>query len=588
MESSKVSTIKRMKERGVFNKYIEYINFPFYKNMVPGTQIDFEFPITVLVGKNGSGKSSSLHALYGSPYWYSCSDFWFSTEVDPIAESGGKNRFFYGYRENGKSEIQEVMKTRMHRGSKTKSDDPDYWETSRGIKKDGMLTTKRRSPVKRNVVYLDFRAEVSAFDKIFHFSKGNRNDKKELLRTRSKYLNRLFNDEPMRFPGRKDEDVGSVRALDKEYLEIIGNILGKEYVSIKVAEHSVFKITGTSIYVKTLISSKYSEANAGSGEVAVIQLVKAIQDAEDYSLVLLDEPEVSIHPGAQEKLKEYLLDSVIKKKIQIVISTHSPILVRDMPNETIKLYKTNVEGKFEVKSDVNYQEAFFDLEDSVLDKKVIFCEDYAARELILCILRGMEKEQYFDVEYNPGGEKTLLTKYVPSFTTQAQLMNKVYLFLDGDMQTDYIFKEENITVTQKVDSKYLKNCVENAYGVVIDVYIDGGDGASREDQKCEAYLKYLRYFNNNIFYLPNHTIPEVIILNGTFAKDNYGHILEQYDDINIENAKEIVINISQDSYGSSNHVEATISHLTYKWSLENSEEKQQLENSLIQIFEKDF
>lgn len=392
----------------------------------------------------------------------------------------------------------------------------------------------------------------------------------------------------MRFPGRKDEDVGSVRALDKEYLEIIGNILGKEYVSIKVAEHSVFKITGTSIYVKTLISSKYSEANAGSGEVAVIQLVKAIQDAEDYSLVLLDEPEVSIHPGAQEKLKEYLLDSVIKKKIQIVISTHSPILVRDMPNETIKLYKTNVEGKFEVKSDVNYQEAFFDLEDSVLDKKVIFCEDYAARELILCILRGMEKEQYFDVEYNPGGEKTLLTKYVPSFTTQAQLMNKVYLFLDGDMQTDYIFKEENITVTQKVDSKYLKNCVENAYGVVIDVYIDGGDGASREDQKCEAYLKYLRYFNNNIFYLPNHTIPEVIILNGTFAKDNYGHILEQYDDINIENAKEIVINISQDSYGSSNHVEATISHLTYKWSLENSEEKQQLENSLIQIFEKDF
>lgn len=86
-----------------------------------------------MVGKNGSGKSSTLHALYGAPHWKSCSDFWFSTEVDPIKETGGegKNRFFYGYREDKQSEVKEVMKTRMRRGSKTKEKDPDYWETSR-------------------------------------------------------------------------------------------------------------------------------------------------------------------------------------------------------------------------------------------------------------------------------------------------------------------------------------------------------------------------------------------------------------------------------------------------------------------------
>lgn len=58
----KISTISRMKERGVFNNYIEYMVFPYYKNLVPGTKIDFAFPLTVLVGKNGSGKSSTLHA----------------------------------------------------------------------------------------------------------------------------------------------------------------------------------------------------------------------------------------------------------------------------------------------------------------------------------------------------------------------------------------------------------------------------------------------------------------------------------------------------------------------------------------------
>lgn len=324
-----IDTIKNMKENGAFKKYIEYIVFPYYKNLVPGTKINLEFPITILVGKNGSGKSSTLHALYGAPYWKSCADFWFSTEVDPIEETGGegKNRFFYGYREDKQSEIKEVMKTRMRRGSKTKEEDPDYWETSKPIKKDGMTAQTRNDPVKKEVVYLDFRAEVSAFDKIFHFAKGDISGKKDLLRKRSKYLNRLFNGEAMRFPGAPDEKVGVVKELNDEMKKKISSILGKEYVSIKVAEHSLFKNPGTSIYVKTKLSSRYSEANAGSGEVAVIQLVKKIEEAQEYSLILLDEPEVSIHPGAQEKLKEYLLEVTKRKKLQVVISSHSPILI---------------------------------------------------------------------------------------------------------------------------------------------------------------------------------------------------------------------------------------------------------------------
>ena len=91
--------IQNMKERGCFRNYIEYIQFPFYKNLVRHTRINFVFPMTVLIGKNGGGKSSTLHALFGAPKGYTCGDFWFSTEVDPIAESGDKNRYFYGYKE---------------------------------------------------------------------------------------------------------------------------------------------------------------------------------------------------------------------------------------------------------------------------------------------------------------------------------------------------------------------------------------------------------------------------------------------------------------------------------------------------------
>ena len=93
----------------------------------------------------------------------------------------------------------------------------------------------------------------------------------------------------------------------------------------------------------------------------------------------------------------YLLDAIIRKKLQIVISTHSPILIKDMPNEAIKLYITNERGKFEVKGDINYQEAFFDLEESVDEKKIIFCEQI---QLFYYIIKYICRQEMAEIHYS--------------------------------------------------------------------------------------------------------------------------------------------------------------------------------------------
>ena len=581
-----IETLVKMKENGVFKNYIEYIDFPFYKNMVKRTRINFTFPLTVFVGKNGSGKSSALHALFGAPLGYTCGDFWFSTEVDPILESGDRNRFFYGYRKDRDSEIKEVMKTRMKRGSKTKKEDPDYWETCRPKLKDGMLNSSRANPVEKNVIYLDFRAEVSAFDKVFHFSKDNLDDRKQLLRNHSKYLSRLFHDEPMRFPGTADDKVGTAESLSEEEVAIISEILGKNYVEIRVAEHKLFKNHGASIYMKTKLSNRYSEANAGSGEVAVVQLVRQIQRAQQYSLVLLDEPEISIHPGAQEKLKKYLLKAIKDKKLQIVLSTHSPVFIENMPNSSIKLFTTNTEGKFFVKEDVHYQEAFFDIEDKVIDKKVLFCEDYAAKMIIEKTLKKINKEQYFEVIYLPGGEKTLINHYMTPFALNKQFQNNIFLILDGDMKRDYVFVEKELTLEQQNNPKYLLECVEKAYGMKLDVFPDGGKNGKRVDQECEAYISYLRYYKSNIFFLSERYIPEEILLMSDYVKDNYAEILEKYPNITSANAKGIVREISICDHDDEDHIKDTVSLLANKWSMENSEIKIRLIDDIDVIFGK--
>lgn len=581
-----VQVIKQMKENGAFKNYIEYIDFPFYKNLVPRSRINFEFPLTVLIGKNGGGKSSTLHALFGAPQGYTCSDFWFSTEVDPIAESGDRNRYFYGYRENKNTEIKEVMKTRMKRGSETKKEDPDYWETSRPRKKDGMKPSKRNSPVNKEVVYLDFRAEVSAFDKVFHFSKDKPEERKEQLRKKSVYLKRLLDGDAMRYKGVQDSKMGKMEILPVEMVKIISNILNKNYDEIRVADHRLFQNFGTSVFLKNKFISGYSEANAGSGEIAVIQLVRRIERAEDYSLVLLDEPEVSLHPGAQNNLKTYLINVIKRKKLQIIIASHAPALIEGLPISAIKLFRTNEYGKFYIEENVHYQEAFYDIENRVSDKKLIYCEDYAAQMLINKTLKWMGKEQFFEIIYYHGGEKTLINHYMTPVSLNENLSNQIFVILDGDMQTDYIFDENVLTKEEIENPKYLSECVKKAFGMELDVYPDGGDGDKRADQQCDEYLKYLRYYKSNVFYFPEKMIPEEILLQSKLVKYRYTPILEKYGEINAHNAKEIILDISMFEHGDDTHVKDIISMLANKWSLEDSVIKDILVKDLNKIFQR--
>lgn len=192
-----------------FMNYIKYIQFPKYKNLTENSKIEFEFPLTMLVGKNGTGKSSVLQAIYGCPQNKSTGDYWFSTDVDPIED--GRNKYFYGYQKDCETRIKEVIKKRQ---PSVKS--PDYWETDAldvkvGMKKDNNMDNEtRNNPVEKNVVYFDFRGELSAYDKYFHFYKSKPDRKvrmfeqknkesKEYIKKQSKLLNRAFKGEKVAY-----------------------------------------------------------------------------------------------------------------------------------------------------------------------------------------------------------------------------------------------------------------------------------------------------------------------------------------------------------------------------------------------------
>lgn len=595
---NKIDDIRNMKENGVFKNYIEYIQFPSYKNMERGTRINFSYPITVLIGKNGAGKSSTLHALYGSPKGKTCSDFWFSTDVDPIVDGDGdRARYFYGYKNDKNDPVKEVLMSRIKRsGTDKKKEDPDYWETDRPKARDGMLienqiegSSTRNKPVEKDVIYIDFRAEVSAFDKLLFFSNGDLADNKNRIRSRSKYLKRAFDEQPIKMPGNRSFRLSEpLEQLTPSVIKKVESILGKEYSKIKVLDHRIYGVNGTSVLFSISDDKGYSEANAGSGEIAVVQLVRKIEKAKDYTLVLLDEPEVSLHPAAQRHLQEYLIDVCYRKKLQIVISTHSPALIDNLPNDAIKLYQmVDDSKKFKVLEDISYEEAFYDVEEKVHDRKFIYCEDLSAKLLIEKVLKDMGIFELYSVMFFAGGESTLLKYYVPTIVNNEKLRGKVFCIIDGDKDNGYNIELEKVSRENDKSIEFWKTEAHNAFDMDINICVDGNSkGEHRDDQAIEQYRQCLQYYKNNIFYLPSKKIPEEIILKCRYVKKNYRDILEKHGNkIDAHNAKSIMYDICTKEYEvvDGGIYEANLRMILNKWAGEKNTEYRALEKILQTI-----
>ncbi|WP_051957563.1 ATP-dependent nuclease [Altibacter lentus] len=515
-----IETIKHIKSGNQFQRYIDFIQFPFYRNIEIDTRITFDFPLTVFIGQNGCGKSSCLHALYGAPDRYTPYKFWFDTKVDPVNyydEQRKRHSFWYSFQEG--KQTKEVIKARIKR-----QNDPNYWETSRPLAWAGMGTRSNRnerdSPIVKNVVYLDFRSELSAFDKYFYFGNlkfSRARNKQEYLRGRSSSLNKIFTGEKPIINSKTRALNDPLETLSANELKWISFVLGRQYVSGLSVLHELFRNEGYSVLFQTNFA-KYSEAVAGSGEIAVVRLVREVLAAESYSLILLDEPEVSLHPGAQTRLKLFLLNQIKSKKHQVVLTSHSPSIVKGLPKEAIKVFYQNPgNGRFLVKENLTPEEAFFYIEFPIENRKNIVVEDVLAQEIVSGVLSkmGEETENLFNVKFNPGGESVIKKDFITVFCREQNSQD--FVFFDGDQQPENSHLDWKTIPMADLTVENLKSKIREQTGEEIKFSVDGSQGAGNQPQQLELQKLFLDYYLSNVFYLPKQ-IPEDIIWNDVFAE----------------------------------------------------------------------
>jgi predicted ATPase len=505
-----------------FEPFIRYIRFPHFRNLRDGTHIALTHPVTALVGSNGTNKTAILRALQGCPDYYNVGQYWFSTSLDPISFSE-RHRFIYGYIAQSFGEMVEVLKLRVSR-----TDNPDYFEPSRPVERDGMQrmpdvpegqalpperSQTRWKAIAKEVIYLDFRSELSAYDKFFFHMPFTKNIstlllKKASIRRRAHHLGTsLATGRRKHTLYLRERIVEPARNATPKQLEAISEILGRRYSSVQLITHRYFDVEGTTVILKSA-DLTYSEAFAGSGEFAVAVLAIRVMEAPPRSLILLDEPEVSLHPGAQRRLMKFLADQALAQKHQVVISTHSPEIVRDLPPEAIKVFHSHpVDGKVDLLSQSSLpSEAFFRLGLPVTDLKTVYVEDPLAAAIVTAATRplGEAMNSQFSVQILPGGANSIQCRFIPGFALAGA--KNCMVFLDGDQRPDTALLDPTLIV----DSDVQKTAALILRGEP-HLSPNGANGKATEGEKNLQARKVLDWVFKYVDYLPGES-PDAFLL----------------------------------------------------------------------------
>lgn len=102
-------------------------------------------------------------------------------------------------------------------------------------------------------------------------------------------------------------------------------------------------------YVKLIFNdSTHNSDGAGEGFLSVFTIVDALFDSEKESMIVIDEPELSLHPALQKRLFNLLLE--YSRNRQIVIFTHSPFFInwKTLSNGTILARTTKQDDSIKI------------------------------------------------------------------------------------------------------------------------------------------------------------------------------------------------------------------------------------------------
>jgi predicted ATPase len=165
----------------------------------------------------------------------------------------------------------------------------------------------------------------------------------------------------------------SAKPFNQDQVQRFSAVMGRAYDSAKMALADIDDRREVPVISK--FNTAYSGFHQGSGETTIAELLRT--DLPRCALVLIDEIESSLHPRAQRRLVRDLAERCREREIQIILTTHSPYVLEELPFEAHKYILETKDSK-KVVSGVSPQFAMTKMDDEVYPECDLFVRSAGA------------------------------------------------------------------------------------------------------------------------------------------------------------------------------------------------------------------
>ncbi len=355
----------------MFIKKITITNFRLFPTDTIFEVEDFNTPdganegsgLNVFVGENGSGKTALLDAIALPILEYKTENFGVDNFNNPdkeiVISVYSKDEFEVdGTMPKGSFKAKGLSFAARVRSRASKSylssivvNDQIFIKVDPAKPKDGSpdLRVNVNNPFKgkrfseNDVLFLDrnrlFQTRAGNFNTT-RFDRLMEDFSYQYLKSSSGSIDNLNNDLDEKIKKEKVENTCLSEAI-KKFQEISGAQIALDFLDnyepFKKAFFAVKKDNGQQI----------SLSNLGSGYEMIFALLYSFylaQQSGKQLIILIDEPELHLHPTLQERFVEFLLE--LSKNAQVFLSSHSPLLVKQLSeNDRVKIRIMESDGR---------------------------------------------------------------------------------------------------------------------------------------------------------------------------------------------------------------------------------------------------